>query len=139
MEINIFFNWPLSHCSSAFLIVGTPWGLGPKAGCRGIVLQLQADLDTVRANSPTSARSCQLPRWRRRLCTYIDAQARHKVTCLYIHGKLLGWKTRVQSLGLTLDHRVGFHQAAKKLRARAQLATSAVRKMAAGTTAVPER
>lgn len=60
-----------------------------------------------------------------------DTQACCRVTCLQIDSEPLGWKTRVHYLGLMLDHRDDFRQVTKQLRARARMATLAVRKVAA--------
>lgn len=87
------------------------------AGCRGVVLQLQAPPDAVRAKLANV--SLQLSGTEMEaMLVHWDTQACCRVTCLQIDSEQLGWKTRVRYLVLMLDHRDGFCQAAKQLRAR---------------------
>lgn len=106
------------------------WVLGPKGDGRAVVQQLQAAMDAVRCKLEGVGLQLSAAKTEAML-VHPSAAARGRTRKLRIDGEELEWKTRVSYLGLTLDHRVDFRQAAKELRARAQLATSAVRKMVA--------
>lgn len=97
------------------------WALSPRAGCCGVMQQLQGASDGVRAKLAKLANVGQ------QNGGHAGAQTRRRAKCLQIGGEELGWKTNVCYLGITVDHCVNICQAARKLQARAQVATTAVR------------
>lgn len=95
-----------------------------------MVQQLQTAMDTVRDKLASVGLELSANKTDAML-VHPDAAARGWTRGLTIDGDKLQWRTRVRYLGLTLDHRLNFRQAARELRARAQLATTAVHKIVA--------
>lgn len=101
-------------------------------------MQLQAAPDAVRvklANVGLQLSGTEMEA----MLVHWDTQACCRVTRLQIDSEPLGWKTRVHYLGLMLNHRDDFRQVTKQLRARAGMASLAVRKGAPKTAAAPNR
>lgn len=72
-----------------------PWALGPKAGCRGIMPQLQPALDVVQAKLASIALQLSA----NKMEAMLEHPSPRRAKCLHIDGEKLSWNTSVRPPG----------------------------------------